>query len=302
MTKATVTPIQRRRPALAGRLCRLGKVSQQADGPRFYLGTHQASWLWNPKISCPLFVSRRRLVRYVKLYAATHPWALDSGGFTELSTYGRWTITPRQYCEEVARYQREIGNLQWAAPMDHMCEPAIIYGGILNGKRCPGTGQSLYVHQGRTLKNYITLIDLWPQYSDLPCPFIPVLQGWALRDYLWHADMYRAAGINLRAAPVVGLGSICRRQSSVRIGTLVQHLATDGIRLHGFGVKTEGLQVYASHLVSSDSLAWSFDARRCEPLPGHTHKNCASCPDYALAWREELLVRMHDEPEDEAAA
>ncbi|MGH3287369.1 MAG: DUF7221 family queuine tRNA-ribosyltransferase-like protein [Streptosporangiaceae bacterium] len=44
------------------------------------------------------------------------------------------------------------------------------------------------------------------------------------------------------------------------------------------------------------------DARNCGPLPGHTHKNCASCMTYALAWREELLARMCVELSEEGRA
>ena len=40
----------------------------------------------------------------------------------------------------------------------------------------------------------------------------------------------------------------------------------------------------------ADSLAWSYHARREPPLPGcNTHKNCANCVRFALAWREETL-------------
>lgn len=160
-------------------------------------------------MTCSLFVSRRRLARYKKVYRATHPWGLDSGGFTELSTYGYWTITPHTYVAEVARYQREIGNLMWAAPMDRMCEPAVINGGVVNGKRFPGTGLTVRIHQHETVLNYVTLINLWPEFSDGPCPFIPVLQGWTLGDYLYCCELYQAAGIDLTAAPLVGLGSVC---------------------------------------------------------------------------------------------
>ncbi|MBQ1165671.1 hypothetical protein KBZ21_47610, partial [Streptomyces sp. A73] len=59
--------------------------------------------------------------------------------------------------------------------------------------------------------------------------------------------------------------------------------------LHGFGVKTQGLSDYGPSLYSADSMAWSVDGRRTAPLPGHTHKNCANCPDWALAWRQRVL-------------
>src|SRR5256885_1929343 len=57
---------------------------------RFYLGTHQPSWL--RAFTVPLFISHRRLVQYRTLPKARCRWALDSGAFSELSQYGRWPI------------------------------------------------------------------------------------------------------------------------------------------------------------------------------------------------------------------
>ncbi len=64
---------------------------------RFYLGTHHASWLGRTDV--PLFVSRRRLAGIRRLPRALGPWALDSGGFTELSMFGRWRTTAAQYVD-----------------------------------------------------------------------------------------------------------------------------------------------------------------------------------------------------------
>jgi hypothetical protein len=71
-----------------------------------------------------------------------------------------------------------------------------------------------------------------------------------------------------------------------------------GIRCHGFGVKVRGLRSYAEHLVSSDSMAWSYDARRKAPLPGCPHKNCANCLKYALRWRANVLLPELGSAED----
>ncbi len=65
-------------------------------GALFLLGTHQPGWLGRPEIAAgrvPLFVSDRRLRVYRQLPRAAAPWAADSGGFTELQKYGRWTVT-----------------------------------------------------------------------------------------------------------------------------------------------------------------------------------------------------------------
>lgn len=241
----------------------------------FYLGTHVERWL--STVDVPLFVSRRRLCRRKSLPRALAGWALDSGGFSELSLFGEWTITTKQYAAEVRRYADEIGRLEWAASMDYMCEPWIV----------SKTGLSVQEHQHRTVANYLTLRETAP---DLP--FVPVLQGWQVRDYIEHIEMYAHAGIDLYALPRVGLGSVCRRQHTDVLDELIQMLQP--MRLHGFGVKAQGLGKVAGLLTSADSMAWSFAARRQEPLAGCTHRNCANCVRFALRWRGALLERSNE--------
>ena len=249
----------------------------------FYLGTHMANWLWSPAADFPLFVSHRRLAKLRTLRSATRGWALDSGGFTELSSYGGWQTSPADYAVAVARYDREIGQLEWAAPQDWMCEPWIT----------AKTGLTVGEHQARTVENFLALTSLWPQYSDEDAPFMPVLQGWALADYERCASRYAAAGVRLEEYPVVGLGSVCRRQNTGEIGAIVATF-TPWLALHGFGVKTGGLVAYGARLTSADSMAWSLDGRRSAPLPGHRHKNCANCLSYASLWRARLLAQVED--------
>jgi hypothetical protein len=124
------------------------------------------------------------LAQYRTLPKARCRWALDSGAFSELSQYGRWTVTLEQYVQEVRRYRDEIGKLEWAAPQDWMCEPYII----------AKTGLSVVEHQRRTVENYLILKRLAP---DLP--FIPVVQGWKVADYLRCIAMYQQAGVDLRS-------------------------------------------------------------------------------------------------------
>jgi hypothetical protein len=259
--------------------------------PLFYLGTHKPRWLWSAEADFPLFVSHRTLSRYAKLKPATSRWALDSGGFSELSTYGTWTTNAEDYVRAVARYEREIGHMDWAAPQDWMCEPAIINGGIVSGRRFPGTHLSVSEHQARTVANFIDLTEAWRDYSDAPCPFIPVLQGWDEADYLQCAELYAREGVGLADYPVTGVGTICRRQGTQEIGTLITSLSALA-SLHAFGVKTLGLLAYGHMLKSADSMSWSFDARYSEPMPGHTHKSCSNCLAYATAWRQQLLGRL----------
>lgn len=242
----------------------------------FYLGAHQPHWLW--RADFPLFVSHRQLARRPRaLRPASCRWALDSGGFTELSLHGRWVTPAEDYAAAVADYADRIGGLDFAAPQDWMCEPSII----------ARTGLPVTEHLHRTVENYLTLRHLAP---DLP--IIPVVQGWRLPDYLACLDLYASAGVDLAGLPRVGLGSVCRRQSTAEIAVIVTELARRGLRLHGFGVKTGGLHLYGHLLTSADSMAWSYAARRLPALPGCTgHKNCANCLAYATWWRAGVLDR-----------
>lgn len=251
----------------------------------FFLGTHKPGWLADPRFATvPLFVSRRSLTGRRSFPRAVGSWALDSGGFTELSLHGRWTLSAREYVAEVRRFRDEVGGLAWAAPQDWMCEPAML----------AKTGLSVDEHQRRSVANFLELRELAPEL-----PIVPVLQGWNVVEYWRCADLYQAAGVDLRRLPLVGVGTVCRRQGTGAASTILRTLASDGTRLHGFGFKVHGIRASLRDLTSADSLAWSVHARRRPPLEGHDrpgpgrpkgHGNCANCPEYALAWREELLA------------
>jgi hypothetical protein len=88
-------------------------------GPVFCVGAHQPHWLW--QAGFPLFVSHRQLARKRSYRPALCRWALDSGGFTELSMHGRWVTSAADYAEAAARYAVVIGRLDFAAPQDWMC-------------------------------------------------------------------------------------------------------------------------------------------------------------------------------------
>lgn len=230
---------------------------------------------WLATAGVPLMVSHRRLRRRITLPRAVAPWVCDSGGFTELSAYGEWRTTPAEYVAGLRRYRDEIGWLAWAAPQDHMCEPWIT----------AKTGLSIAEHQKLTTENLLELRALAPEL-----PIIPVLQGWELDDYRRHLDAYADAGVDLSAEPVVGLGTVCRRQATGQIGAIVWTLVRAGLRLHGFGVKLDGLRQYGYLLVSADSQAGSYGARkRIGRCPHGIVRWEANCPEWAQAWRDDVL-------------
>lgn len=245
----------------------------------FYLGTHKPLWLGSFEfIDKPLFVSRRTLTNESLIYPkARGPWSLDSGGFSELDLYGKWKTSEEEYIHDVELFQCLIGNLQWAAPMDWMCEPFIV----------ANTGLTVLEHQKRTILNFARL-------RETGLPFIPVLQGYTWKEYLRCYQMYAAIGINLSLEPLVAIGSVCRREGTLEIKNLFERLFSLGLKMHAFGVKTRGIKLYQQYLVSSDSMAWSSRARRLQrpffPWCIGEHINCANCLDYALWWRETKIT------------
>lgn len=266
----------------------------------WYLGIHRPHWLADPRLAeVPVFISRRTFLGRDRVsYRRTFPravgrYAVDSGGFTELKDFGKWTIAPRDYVEFLRRLWVETGHFDFAAPMDWMCEPAVIYGGEFAGLSFVGTRLTETDHQKRTVANLVELRTLAPEL-----PIIPVLQGWSKVSYLRCADMYAESGIDLTKEPLVALGSVCRRQHMGEAAEIIDAIYDSGItRIHGFGFKIEGLRQCWKELTTADSMSWSLDGRyagSCEHPPwptGVRPKSEANCLSYALSWRARNIKR-----------
>lgn len=251
---------------------------------KFYVGTDHPSWLWKDPISYPLFVSHRALGRYKSYKQSSLPWALDSGGFTELNLFGTWVTSAETYASNIRRFQSEIGNLDWAAPQDWMCEPQVL----------AKTGKTVSQHQRLTIDNFVHLRTI---AADLP--IIPALQGWDPDDYLRHRDLYAVAGIDLTKERTVGMGTFCRRASLRPVQRIVRELFDDGLKMHGFGVKSDGLPAIGGLLASADSMAWSFSARRAgQNLCGQPHRSprCHHCRTWATIWADRTTSRIGSRP------
>jgi len=179
--------------------------------------------------------------------------------------------------------------------MDHMCEPFIVR----------HTGSTVHEHQRRTVDNFGEL------RARLGPLVIPVLQGFSVGEYFTCWALYDRAGVDLLAEPVVGVGSVCRRHATSDAAVIFRALADAGLKLHGFGIKGDGLRAYGDALVSADSMAWSARARAaaaevfeateplfewprrmpCGDMHPHPHraKTCTNCSRWALEWRRRIL-------------
>ena len=245
---------------------------------RLYLGTWQMKHI--ERSSKPLMVSMRQLWkgRRFKPFSQRGFLALDSGGFTELTMNGKWSVSPLEYVERINHYEPLGLTFDFATQQDWMCEPIML----------ENTGLTVREHQRRTVDNFLELRTL-----DCDTPIIPVLQGYALDEYKDCFEMFESSGVDLRAESLVGLGSVCRRQSSDDIERIVSYFHAKDLRLHGFGVKTNGLKKYGEMLSSVDSMAWSFDARygqrHCSVHANEPKTpSCNNCLTYAEEWHDRV--------------
>jgi len=241
----------------------------------FKLGTHVLNHI--DKTEVPLFVSFRQLKnRKKKPFNQAGTVCIDSGGFSELSLFGKWTIDEKEYISELQRIENLSLNFEWVAQQDWMCEDIMI----------KKTGLSIIEHQIKTVENFEKLNSIEHDFQ-----VIPVLQGKTLQDYWICFELFESKGYDLRKMETVGIGSVCKRQNTNEIGDIVKSFHKNGVSIHGFGVKKQGIQKYGKYLKSSDSLAWSFKARVQKiKLKSCVHKgNCANCLDYALKWRSSIL-------------
>lgn len=280
------------------------KNATPAEAMTFFLGSHRPYWLAQSR--APLFISVNTMGEYkgygdnwpiAKAGGCRVPWALDSGGFTELKNHGEHRIPPDIYGSMVTRFMDEYTMTppNFAAIQDFMCEPWVIAGGTYKGQRFVGTGLTLRNHLELTVMNYCYLAEEFDFIN-----WMPTLQGYTLEDYLLCEQLYLDAGVDLAGARRVGLGSVCRRESTAEIAEIVKTFAGRGYRLHGFGVKTDGLKLYGKDLASADSMAWSTAARLEQiQLPDTrwgacTHPGiCNNCLRWAMVWREMVLRGLH---------
>ena len=212
--------------------------------------------------------------------AALNGWFCDSGAFTHVTKHGGWTRTYQEHAELVSTLAERVPGLEWAAPQDWMCEQVALQ----------ATGLSIKEHQELTIQNYLDLQAYAPEI-----PWIPVLQGFTLDEYLECYDLYILAGVDLPARPLVGLGSVCRRQNSLEIELVVYNMWLLKLKCHGFGVKLRGLDDYKQYLQTADSQAWSAVASYThQPLcrPDAGHRTCSVCYEWAHQWYDKVYERM----------
>jgi len=238
---------------------------------KFYLGTHMVNFVEQVRI--PWFVSITRILKRKSIIEGD--WMLDSGGFTQISQHGDYTISEQDYLD-VVEYQKPV----LAFCQDWMCEPQML----------KKTGLTVRDHQDKTLESYLSMASFSKKIR-------PVLQGWDAKDYVNHLRAYKRAGVDIHQ--LFGVGTVCSRNGdSEIIRKILSEIITEEpkLKLHGFGVKSESMAANQDLLWSADSMAWSVTGRM-DKLCGMVcpTKNCANCLEFALLWRKKNLYLLAKE-------
>lgn len=155
----------------------------------------------------------------------------------------------RDYLEEVLS---ENGNQAWweweYVPVDDLWHPI----GVKD-------------HQELTIHRYA---EIHYELRRIGCQvyLMPVIQGYEIEEYLECVQMYEDAGF-LPPGAYVGIGSVCKRNSNAHtVEGLLEALRErrPDLRMHGFGLKVTALKspTVRRILESSDSMAWSYAARK----------------------------------------
>lgn len=264
-----------------------------------YAGASEPSWLSRSEV--PLFIPYHRLMRRWGGKLPKSPrhgrWALDSGGFEHVRKNGGWVLEPETYVRHTLAFDRQIGNMAWAAPMDWMCEQDAL----------AATGLTVREHQALTVANLPVLERIWYDQTDDESPFALVLQGdpelpedAMVASFMECWDMYVAAGIDPAERTFIGVGSVCKQKNTEKIGALLEAIRERGDRegyehlaVHLFGAASAAIVKYSHLFTSCDSQSWSRWARWDRiKWDGCTadHADCRNCLAWAQAWRAQTLA------------
>ena len=89
--------------------------------PAFFVGLHMPN---HAPVFARCMVSVNRL-KNRKSDFYPQEWIMDSGAFTEISTYGRYRSTVQEYANRINRW-KTCGTMLAAVSQDYMCEPFIL--------------------------------------------------------------------------------------------------------------------------------------------------------------------------------
>lgn len=173
----------------------------------------------------------------IKIIPATGKFLLDSGGFTEIFRFGKYTFTSQEYLDYISTHQ-----IDHFATMDYPCEPVVL----------AKTGMSIKEHIVLTVESNLELMD-HPKV-------VPVIQGYKVDDYLLCCDLIKDYGCQ---KPFMAVGTLCKRTKVADALAILGAIKGEfpNSDLHAFGLKKNFLPKVKDLIYSSDSIAWFYFQR-----------------------------------------
>ena len=171
---------------------------------------------------------------------------LDSGGYSFFSRWGEYPFSIEKYVD-LANTLKDKYPLYRVATLDYPCEPDIDRSHLMTNEE----------RIKKTVSNAVECIDV-----DRRLPWLPIIQGYTLDEYLHCVDLYQEAGI---ISDYWAVGSLCSRKGNIQrikyLITKLKELALSNVKVHAFGLNIPYIkdpQIFHA-LYSSDSAAWTFN-------------------------------------------
>lgn len=172
---------------------------------------------------------------------------VDSGGFSFASKWGEYPFTVEEFVSFVGLLSDEFPVTE-VAIMDYPCEPSVNRSILKNNA----------TRIRATVSNALDCMD-----ADCSLPWLPVVQGYELNEYLWCLELYRNNLISVDNFSYWAIGSLCARKKTGGLRRIITKLKEEiNQAIHVFGMTITALrdpQIFFS-VESSDSGAWSFMA------------------------------------------
>lgn len=203
---------------------------------------------------------------------------LDSAGFVAMAKYRGFGWTAERYVLDLAT----AFPFRWFASMDLCVEPEVAPDRDAVLDRIAGTA------------NLNMLCWRLARDAGIENRLMPVIQGWRPDEYRRCLDLVPVDG-----APLIGVGSMCRRHLAGETGIIAcveaidRHLGDHRARLHLFGLKGPAAAALRRHprIASLDSQAYGVRARRVAYEEGIS-KTDTFLADMMERWYVKLTDRL----------
>ena len=173
----------------------------------------------------------------IKIIPAFGKFFLDSGGFTEIFRFGKYTFSSAEYYDFVINH-----DIDYFATMDYPCEPSVIN----------KTGMSVQKHIILTVESNLDLMNI-------DC-VVPVIQGYNIDDYIFCCDLMKDYGCE---KDYMAVGTLCKRTKAAEVVEILTAIKFEfpQSKLHAFGLKKNFIPKVKDLIYSSDSIAWFYFKR-----------------------------------------